>query len=399
MINFPSMMGLLAQGAATQAFLNRIEYLCQRAYQDPFNQDVLHRQITAEIYNLFNNTPAFSYELVASNLLSAMAQSPFPVTQLRILGPLECARQFPVIAPVIYATADILLPGWNRTTAVASSRLSSSPQPEWTGQFSSSLPYRALPICPTQTSAAPSTLNSQIRPVRPSSPNLQAASIQQRATPFGSELSPTEISDQKTSSPTSASTTASIGLSSAMSPEPLEKLAYKYGPPDPPAEDCDPFLVNLAKFKNAKTPEGREEVRREMIDSQNKIGLKLDDRMAEVLTGFRGQQATREQRQTDIDRQQKRENLQEDVLCLTDHRNQFMAGVDKLRERQGANRVSDLQQIVDPVRSIVRQYEGDKLVELLDSVLEDEAAEERARDASDTGDESMGDDANAHMTQ
>ncbi|GKZ24837.1 hypothetical protein AbraIFM66951_005124 [Aspergillus brasiliensis] len=180
-----------------------------------------------------------------------------------------------------------------------------------------------------------------------------------------------------------------------MSPGPLEKLAHKYGPPDPPAEDSDPFLVNLAKFKNAKTPEEREEVRCEMIDSQTKIGLKLDDRMAEVLTGFRGQQATTGQRHTDIETQQKRERLQEDVLRLTDHRNQFMAGVDKLRERQGANRVSDLQSIVDPIRPLVRQYVGDEVVGLLDSTLEVGAAEERAKDASD---ESMGDDANAHTS-
>jgi hypothetical protein len=184
-----------------------------------------------------------------------------------------------------------------------------------------------------------------------------------------------------------------------MGPEIGEKSAYEYSPRDPPAEDCDPFLVNLAKFKNAKTPEEREEVRREMVNSQNEIGLKLDDQMKEVLTGSRGQQVTRGQRQGDIDRQQKRENLREDVLGLTDRRNLFMAGVDKLRERQGANRVSDLQRIVDPLRPIVRQAEGDRLVDLLDSVLGDEAAKEQARDASDTGDESMGDDAHAHTTQ
>ncbi|KAH7169474.1 hypothetical protein DER46DRAFT_681210 [Fusarium sp. MPI-SDFR-AT-0072] len=312
---------------------------------------------------MFNYTPAFAHEQVASNLLSAMAQSPFPVTQLRPLGPRECARQFPVIAPVIYATADILLPGSNQTTTVASSQPWRNPRLEWTTQSSSvSLPYRGY--------------------------DMQTLPIQQQATRFSPELSPASVAQisEQTSTRTSALTVPSAVRSGKF---------YNYGPRDQPAEDTDPFLVNLAKFKNAKTPEEREAVKREMVDFQNRTGARIDERMENVLIRSRGQQAERGDTQEDVERQRRRENLQEDVLRLTDQRNLFMAGVDKLRERDGSNSVSDLQQIVEPMRSIVRQSYGDSLVDQLDSFLKDEAEKERTRNANDP----RGNDTDTHARQ
>ncbi|KAI7769413.1 hypothetical protein LZL87_012854 [Fusarium oxysporum] len=292
-----------------------------------------------------------------------MAQSPFPVTQLRPLGPRECARQFPVIAPVIYATADILLPGSNQTTTVASSQPWRNPRLEWTTQSSSvSLPYRGY--------------------------DMQTLPIQQQATRFSPELSPASVAQisEQTSTRTSALTVPSAVRSGKF---------YNYGPRDQPAEDTDPFLVNLAKFKNAKTPEEREAVKREMVDFQNRTGARIDERMENVLIRSRGQQAERGDTQEDVERQRRRENLQEEVLRLTDQRNLFMAGVDKLRERDGSNSVSDLQQIVEPMRSIVRQSYGDSLVDQLDSFLKDEAEKERTRNANDP----RGNDTDTHARQ
>lgn len=107
---------IAAQGAAslvTRAFINRLVLLCEQAYYDPYARDAVQRQIDAEIYCAFINAPPYAHEQVANNILSIMLQYPVQARQLLLIGPHECAQQYPLYAPVIYSIANILLPGWN----------------------------------------------------------------------------------------------------------------------------------------------------------------------------------------------------------------------------------------------------------------------------------------------
>lgn len=108
--------GLLARGASlviTQSFANRLMLLCEQAACNPYLKDSINAQIATEIRTAFANAPLQAHEQMASDLLSALASFPVHAAQLRQLGPQECARRYPLLAPVIYSIADVLMPGWN----------------------------------------------------------------------------------------------------------------------------------------------------------------------------------------------------------------------------------------------------------------------------------------------
>ena len=56
----------------------------------------------------------YEHEQMASNLRSTLVNYPVQAAQLRLPGPQECTRRYPIYAPIIYAVADILIPGWRQ---------------------------------------------------------------------------------------------------------------------------------------------------------------------------------------------------------------------------------------------------------------------------------------------
>jgi len=61
--------------------------------------------------------PPHQHDELASAIMSTLASHPFSASQLRIMGPGECSRHFPVFTPVIYAIASVLDPGRNADAA------------------------------------------------------------------------------------------------------------------------------------------------------------------------------------------------------------------------------------------------------------------------------------------
>lgn len=83
---------------------------------------------------MFYGAPPYMHEQMASNLLSALANYPVHASQLRQLGPEACATLYPMLYPVIYSIADVLMPGWQQYTRpapVVPHSTTATPQPPY----------------------------------------------------------------------------------------------------------------------------------------------------------------------------------------------------------------------------------------------------------------------------
>jgi ATPase family associated with various cellular activities (AAA) len=206
----------------TQGFANHLALLCQQAYYNPYFRDALQQQIAAEIRSAFNNAPVSAHEQMAGDLLSALAQYPVHAGQLRLLGPEECARRYPIFAPVIYSIADMLIPGWNGSPV----HVANPPPPLLPSKPASGRPP------PTPALVAPSTVPLPVVP---------------RSTPDSMKITPKPASTPKVD--TLAQILADLQLPSPIKP-------HKDRPCDdnkleaPEGMEDTARKINLLKYKN-----------------------------------------------------------------------------------------------------------------------------------------------------
>lgn len=379
----------------TQAFANRLALLCQQAYYNPYAREALNRQIAAEIYNAFRNSPVYAHEQMASNLLSALLRYPVAAGQLRLLGPHQCASQYPMFAPVIYSIADVLMPGWDGTPTQVSapvlsvnwnqqSTQSTSPHPfHYSGPSPST--YYPQTSAPSLTPTASPYVTQPRFSVKPRSSSIPVSQPPQQqlhfrtqkswqtSPPTRSEVERNPRERESTSRLAEGREVPQLGASHIRTTQ-LGKSSGSSSTLDAATFFDNP--CNLASY-SAKSPEEKRAFKEALLTHSIERGNALDKRMEELCgnptsRADEPRSAAEEWEQVRI--QERMRELKRGFLADTENRNKVADAAIWLLNNPGP-KASDLKNIVDPFRECIRAMAGDGVIEQLDSVLAQEPTE------------------------
>jgi hypothetical protein len=407
------LLGFVAQSASyllTQAFVNQLRVLCQQAYYNPYNRDAIHQQITATIYNAFNNAPVYEHEQMASNLLSTLVNYPVQAAQLRLLSPQECARRYPIYAPIIYAVADILIPGWRQLQPTSSylpltGAYGIQPRAE-TAAFSQpySLPVASPVASPTYLAPSPwipygqPASSPQPAFVAQEPPAIQVSLPVRPASPYNAPK-PAQTPSYAPAKAAQPATVPKLAAEAAKKGK-LLNVDFPLGPTRPrsavpipskspsdhpqPSPNAFDLPFDLEAYK-AKTPEQKRAFKEQMLGDAVKRGADLDRKMEKILKPRGGQglglgQGSGSGIKSPVEK--RKDELQRELFEMSKQRDNFLRGAVNVLDNPGIN-AAELGNVVGPLRNQIRDMIGDGIVEQLDAVLAEEARKERKRDSFD----------------